>query len=104
MGSLPCVLTKTPVKDHSFNLMMDLINGAMNFSDPIIPQSREAKLRYFDAEYEVLVPGEFVRCGITNDPIRLESLKYWSVERQIAFRSAEVSFEDFLKTEGKFKR
>ena len=68
----------------------------MNFLDPTMLQPREAKLRYLDADYEVLREGEFVRCGITNDPIRLDSLKYWSVERQIAFRSAEISFKDFL--------
>jgi hypothetical protein len=69
----------------------------MNFSEPIIPQSREARLRYLDADYEVLREGEFVRCGVTGDPIRIENLRYWNVELQIAYRSAETSFKDYLR-------
>jgi hypothetical protein len=69
----------------------------MNFLDPILPQNREAKLRYLDADYEVVKEGEFVRCGVTGDPIRLDKLLYWDVSRQQPFRSAEVAFEDYLR-------
>lgn len=68
----------------------------MNFLDPILPQSREAKLRYLAAEYQVVREGEFVRCGVTGDPIRIDDLRYWDVERQIAYRSAEVAFKTRL--------
>jgi hypothetical protein len=37
----------------------------MNFLDPVIPQQREAKLRYLDAEFHIIKTGEFVRCGVT---------------------------------------
>ncbi len=69
----------------------------MNFLDPLMPQSREAKLRYLDADYEVVKEGEFVRCGVTGDPIRLDQLMYWDVARQQAYRSAEVAFADYLR-------
>jgi len=69
----------------------------MNFLDPILPQNREAKLRYLDADYEVLKEGEFVRCAVTGDPIKLDKLLYWDVNRQQAYRSAEVAFAEFLK-------
>lgn len=69
----------------------------MNFLDPILPQNREAKLRYLDADYEVLKEGEFVRCAVTGDPIRLDELLYWDVNRQQAYRSAEVAFAEFLR-------
>jgi hypothetical protein len=69
----------------------------MNFLDPILPQNREAKLRYLDADYEVLKEGEFVRCAVTGDPIRLDNLLYWDVNQQLPYRSAEVAFEDFLR-------
>jgi hypothetical protein len=68
----------------------------MNRMDPVFPHSREARLRYLDHEFEVLSPGEFVRCGVTGDPIRLDVLRYWSVEQQKPFKTAHVSFEDFL--------
>lgn len=70
---------------------------AMNIFDPILPQSREARLRYLGAEYQVLREGEFVRCGVTGYPIRLDDLRYWSVDRQIAYRSAAVAFTEHLK-------
>lgn len=70
----------------------------MNRMDPIYPHSREAKLRYLDHEYEVVTAGEFVRCAVTGDPIRLDVLRYWSVERQAPYKSALISFEDYLRS------
>lgn len=71
--------------------------GFMNFLDPILPQGREARLRYLDAEYQVLREGDFVRCGVTGDPIRLDDLRYWNVTLQIAYRSAAVAFTERVK-------
>ena len=70
----------------------------MNILDPIIPQQREARIRYLDAEYQVLREGEFVRCASTGDPIRIENLRYWNVDRQVPYRSAEIAFTEMLKT------
>ena len=53
----------------------------------------EAKLRYLDGEVQVLTPGDFVRCAVTGRTIPLEDLRYWSVELQEAYASAEISFE-----------
>ena len=69
----------------------------MNFLDSGISGQREAKLKYLDADFQVLQEGDFVRCGVSGDPIRLENLKYWDVERQMAFRSADTAFGEFLK-------
>ncbi len=68
----------------------------MNRIDPIFPAQREARLRYLDHEYDVLQPGDFVRCAVTGDPIRLENLRYWSVGKQQAYKSARESFIDFM--------
>lgn len=68
----------------------------MNYLDPNLPKLREAKLKYLQADFQVLREGDFVRCGVSGEPIRLENLKYWDVERQMAFRSAEISFGEFL--------
>ena len=73
----------------------------MNYLDPNLPRQREAKLKYLSSDFQVLKEGDYVRCGVSGDPIRLENLKYWDVERQVAFRSAEISFGDFL---GRFQK
>ncbi len=70
----------------------------MNFLDPTIPQRREAKLRYLDADFQVLREGEFVRCGATGDPISVENLRYWNVAHQVPYRSADVAFRELLKS------
>jgi hypothetical protein len=72
----------------------------MNFLDPVLPQSREAKLRYLDADYQVLREGEYVRCAVTGEPIPLDNLRYWNVARQEAYRSAAVAFAEFLRRRG----
>jgi len=69
----------------------------MNFLDPIQPQGREAKLRYLDADYQVLREGEFVRCAVTGAPVLLDNLRYWDVARQEAYGSAAVAFESYLR-------
>jgi hypothetical protein len=73
----------------------------MNFLDPNLPGQREAKLKYLDADYQVLREGDFVRCAVSGEAIRLENLRYWDVGRQLAFRSAEAAFSDFLKRDQK---
>ena len=72
----------------------------MNF-EPTFAGSREAKLRYLDADYQVVIQGDFVRCAATGRPIRLEELRYWSVARQEAYCSAEVATRRYLETEGR---
>jgi hypothetical protein len=44
-----------------------------------------ASLHYGDGDYAVLKPGRFVICAVTDKPILLETLRYWSVQRQEAY-------------------
>ncbi len=64
---------------------------AMNYLNPTLPNQREAKLRYLDGEFQVMREGDFVRCAISADPIHLDNLRYWSVDRQEAYKSARES-------------
>lgn len=61
----------------------------------------EARLRYLDNEYEVLTPGDFVRCSVSGDLIALAELKYWSIERQEAYRDAAASLKRHLSLQAK---
>ena len=50
----------------------------------------EAVVEYLDSNLRVIKPGAFVRCAATGQPIPLDQLKYWSVERQEAYASPEA--------------
>jgi hypothetical protein len=50
----------------------------------------EAVVQYLDSNLRVVKPGAFVRCAVTGQPIPLDELKYWSVERQEAYVSPEA--------------
>lgn len=52
-----------------------------------------ARIRYLDANFEVVTPGSYVVCAVTGKHIPLEELRYWSVARQEAYVDAEASFE-----------
>jgi hypothetical protein len=67
----------------------------MNRFERLFGLKGEAKLRYLDGEFQVLTPGDFVRCAVTGEPIPLPDLRYWSVELQEAYANAEVSFERY---------
>ena len=51
----------------------------------------EAKLRYKDADVEVIVPGRFVVCAVTGRKIALEDLRYWNVDLQEAYFDADAA-------------
>lgn len=54
---------------------------------------RLAKLHYLGGTFRMLSPGDHVICAVTNVPIPLEELRYWSVARQEAYASAEASLQ-----------
>ncbi len=65
----------------------------MNRHENKFPLKGEAKLVYGDGEYQIVSPGEFVRCAVTGQPIALDDLRYWSVEHQEPYASAENSLQ-----------
>jgi hypothetical protein len=58
---------------------------------------REARVHYMAGTFRVLTPGDYVSCAATGRPIPLDELKYWSVARQEAYSSAELSVEAAAK-------
>ncbi len=70
----------------------------MNRLEKIFGVRGEAQLRYLDGEFHVVTPGEFVRCAISGEKIDLTNLKYWSVELQEPYATAEISFKRYLET------
>ncbi len=54
-------------------------------------RGRPAKLHYLAGTFRVLSPGDHVTCAVTGQPIPLDELRYWSVERQQPYASAEAS-------------
>lgn len=50
----------------------------------------KAEVRYLDGEFQVTKQGAWVLCEVTGQRIPLEELRYWSVERQEAYASAEA--------------
>ena len=51
----------------------------------------EAKIRYLESDFQVLVPGAYVTCAVTGNRIPLDELKYWSWKRQEAYVDAAAS-------------
>jgi len=57
-----------------------------------------ATLIYGPSGFRVVKPGRFVLCAATGEPIALEELRYWSVERQEPYSSAEIATRRILGT------
>ncbi len=53
----------------------------------------EARLRYLDSDYQVVVPGAYVTCALTGRRIPLPELRYWNVDRQEAYADAAASLK-----------
>jgi hypothetical protein len=55
-----------------------------------------ATLLYGPNGFRVIKPGRFVPCAVTDEPIPLEELRYWSVERQEAYASPDIATRRLL--------
>ena len=50
-------------------------------------ENKLAKLRYLPNNFEIIEPGDYVLCAISNKKIPIENLTYWNVEAQEAYYS-----------------
>ena len=57
---------------------------------------KAATLLYGPNGFRVVKPGQFVSCAATGVQIPLEQVMYWSVDRQEAYASAELSTQRAL--------
>ena len=69
----------------------------MNRFERLFGLKGEARVKYMAGEYQVLSPGEIVVCAVTGVSIPLADLRYWSVELQEAYASADISFQRWLE-------
>ena len=69
----------------------------MNRFDKLFGIRGEAQVRYLDGEFQVVSAGEFVRCAVTGQKIDLADLRYWRVELQEAYATADISLQRYLE-------
>lgn len=53
----------------------------------------EAKIHYLDGDFKIDLPGTHVLCAVTKQPISLDMLRYWSVDKQEAYIDAEAALK-----------
>ncbi len=58
-----------------------------------------AKLIFGPNGFRVMRPGQHVLCAVSGQVIPLEELRYWSVELQEPYFSAEIATRRALETE-----
>ena len=51
----------------------------------------EAKVEFLDGDIRIVRPGAYVLCAVTGQPILLDELRYWSVDRQEAYAGPTAS-------------
>ncbi len=67
----------------------------MNRFERIFGLKGEARVKFLDGEFQVVTPGDFVICAVTGKTIALADLRYWNVELQEAYASAEASLQRY---------
>ena len=65
----------------------------MNRLETNLSLKGEAKLKYASGEYQIIAPGDFVRCAVTGVPIPLDDLRYWNFELQEAYANAATALQ-----------
>ncbi len=77
----------------------------MNRIDKLFGMRGEARVRYKHGEFQVLTQGEFVRCAVSGQQIQMADLRYWNVELQEPYASAEIARKRYveLRQKGQIK-
>lgn len=57
---------------------------------------KAATLIYGPNGFRVVKPGHFVLCAVSGEPVSLEELRYWSVERQEPYAGPEQAARRLL--------
>jgi hypothetical protein len=57
----------------------------------LMSQGRVARLHYMANGFRVLAPGDHVICARSGVPIPLESLRYWSIDRQEPYAGPDIA-------------
>ena len=70
----------------------------MNRFEKFIGLKGEAKIKFAGGEFQVVVPGDFVRCAVTRKPIPLTELRYWNVSLQEAYATPADALQRHLET------
>ena len=65
----------------------------MNRLETNLSLKGEAKLKYASGEYQIIAPGDFVRCAVSGVPIPLDDLRYWNFELQEAYANAAIALQ-----------
>ncbi|MEZ5850220.1 MAG: DUF2093 domain-containing protein [Hyphomicrobiaceae bacterium] len=74
----------------------------MNKIERFLGLKSQARVKYLSGEYQVLSAGDYVLCAVTGKQIPLADLKYWNVEHQEAYVTAEASLQAYrARREGK---
>ncbi len=67
----------------------------MNKFERLFGLRGEARVRFLDGEYQIVAPGDFVVCAVTGQQILVADLRYWNVELQEAYATAEASLQRY---------
>ena len=57
----------------------------------------EAKIHFGASDFTIMETGSYVICAVTQERIPLDRLRYWSAERQEAYKDAAASLEGFKR-------
>ncbi len=60
---------------------------------PPLPHQTEARLHFRHGTFDIVLPGSYVLCAVTQVRIPLSNLRYWSVDRQEAYADAVVALQ-----------
>ena len=82
-------------QNRNFSLAALPILGVLRHLLPMLKRQpappQLARVKYLDADLQVLSPGDHVKCAVTGRQIPLAALRYWSVERQEAYWDAAAA-------------
>lgn len=53
----------------------------------------EAEIEFLDGDFRVVKPGAYVRCAVTREPIAIDELRYWDVDRQEAYATPQAKLD-----------
>ncbi len=61
-----------------------------------------AKIKYLPNNFQIIEPGDYVKCAVTGKEIQIENLTYWNVDLQEPYFSYKEAFEKERDNKNKY--